>query len=417
MVAGAPKIAFHPVLRAAAFAALLGAALPAGAAQVMVTSARPSAKPVAKDAQPVAPAKATPSVTLLPEVFAGWVRSGPAQTLTKAQAADPANTDALTEYGFTGGATATYARGSEKLTVHALRFGDATGAYGAYSFYRHSGWPNAEIGAGAASDHERILFWQGNTFVDATISHVSATTAADLRELAADLLHSSASESLAPTVVGDLPNVPGDGPLQGQTTHYAVGPTGYADAAYDGPGNAGASAVLPPALVGFDHSAEVVTASYALRSGPATLTLINYPTPQIAQAAEQAISAYVKTGNSAQHPWTQALVSSTPGSVLVKRSGPLVAVVCGDAVPDDTQRLIGLVHYDADVSRLPGGGPTEVQKTAQLLVGILLLVGVMFVAALSAALFLGGGRALIRMAQGKPASTIFDEEFTRLDLH
>ncbi len=431
MLAGTHKIALRTALHSAAFALALGTAC---SGQVMVTAAKPAktpAKPVAAQPTSTQPAVGRSAAALLPEDFAGWVRSGAAQTLAQAPAADPANAAALTEYGFHDGAAATYVRGSEKLTLHALRFADATGAYGAYTFYRHSGWPKLEIGAGAASDNDRILFWQGNTFVDATVSHVSAMTASDLRELAADLRRSSSVESLAPTVVADLPNVPGDGPLQGQTTHYALGPVGYT----------GSGGVLPPALVGFDRSAEVVTANYALRSGPATLTLINYPTPQIAQSAEQALSAYVKAGSAAQPTdapastrsastrsastrpastglaWTAALANSTPGSVLVKRSGPLVAVVSGDAVPDDAQRLIGLVHYDADVSRLPGGGPTEVQKTAQLLLGILLLVGVLFLAALSVALFLGGGRALIRLAQGKPASTIFDEEFTRLDLH
>ena len=359
------------------FALLLPARPALAAVQVSVTTAAPGHSPVAAAPAAKSQSAAKPAQPLLPDVFAGWLRQGSAQPFA-APAADAA---ALKEYGFTDGLSASYHRGSETLTLAALRFSDATGAFGAYTYYRHSGWPGEQIGSGAASDHGHILFWQGNLFVDAHLSQVSATSAADLRELASDLPQTS--NSLAPTVVLDLPNVPVDGPLQGQTMHYALGPAGYTDGA------------LPPSLVGFDRSAEVVTASYRLRSGPATLTLINYPTPQIAMAAEQQIAAYIQAGNSPQHPWTPALVNSTPGSVLVKRSGPLVAVVSGDAVPDDARRLIGLVHYEANVSRLPGGGPTEVQKTAQLLMGILLLVAVLFVAAFSAAVFLGGGRRLL----------------------
>ena len=378
-------------------------AIPA-ASQGIVTAA----KPALPTAAPSSTAKTAASVPFLPENFAGWRRSGAILPITSAPQADAANAAALTEYGFTDGATATYRRGGETMTVRALRFGDATGAYGAYTFYRHSGWPREEIGTGAASDHTRILFWQGETFVDTTVSHVSAMTAADLRELATNLPQPATDKSLAPPVVADLPNVPGDGPLDPQTTHYALGPVGYA----------GSGGVLPPALVGFDRGAEVVTANYALRSGPATLTLINYPTPQMAAAVEQQIAAYLKSGNTPTSPWTAPLANSTPGSVEVKRSGPLVAVVCGDAVPDDAHRLLGLVHYEADVSKLPGGdAPTEIQKTAKLLLGIVLLVTVMFAAALILALLLGGGRAMLRLAQGKPASTVFDEEFTRLDLH
>ena len=47
--------------------------------------------------------------------------------------------------------------------------------------------------------------------------------------------------------------------------------------------------MLPADLVGFDRGAETVTANYALRSGPATLTLIDYPTPQMAEAQETKI--------------------------------------------------------------------------------------------------------------------------------
>ncbi len=397
---------------AAGTAVLLAGTLAGGicaqAAQVTMTASRPGGKAAALAGTQSAKVSSNAPTPLLPEDFAGWRRVGAATALVTSAQADAGNAAALGEYGFADGVTANYARGTEKLTVRALRFADATGAYGAYTFYRHSGWPREEIGTGAASDHERILFWQGGVFVDATVSHVSAMTAADLRELARDLPRPQTDKSLAPPVVGDLPNLPGDGPLDPQTTHYALGPTGYA----------GSGGVLPPGLVGFDRGAEAVTANYSLRSGPETLTLINYPTPQMAAVAMQAVAAYVKAGNSAQHPWTAALANSTPGSVQVKRSGPLVAVVCGDAIPDDARRLLGLVHYEADVSTLPGGdAPTEVQKTAKLLLGILLLVAVMFVAALSVALFLGGGRALLRLAQGKPASTIFDEEFTRLDLH
>jgi hypothetical protein len=376
-------------------------------AQVMVTAAKPSTTAIV--AAPTKTASTAPArEPLLPRDFAGWRIKAAATPITRAQQADPANAAALAEYGFTDGATAAYTRGNETMTLRALRFGDATGAYGAYTFYRHSGWPKEDIGSGAASDHQRILFWQGETFVDVTVSHVSAMTAADLRELAADLPRPATDKSLAPPVVADLPNVAGDGPLDPQTTHYALGPLGYA----------GSGGVLPPTLVGFDRGAEAVTANYALRSGPATLTLINYPTPQMAAAFERQISAFLQAGNTPAHPWNTLLANSTPGSVQVKRSGPLVAVVCGDAIPDDARLLLGLVHYDANISRLPGGdGPTEVQKTAKLLLGIVLLVAVMFAAALLLALLLGGGRALVRLAMGKPASSIYDEEFTRLDLN
>jgi hypothetical protein len=200
--------------------------------------------------------------------------------------------------------------------------------------------------------------------------------------------------------------------MDGQTTHYALGLLGYA-----GPHDLkDPIAVLPPSLVGFDRGAETATATYKLRSGPAVLTVINYPTPQMAATQEKEIAAYLKAGNSPQHPFTKPLQDSNPASIEVRRSGPLVVVVSGDAIQEEAHKLIESVHYEADTSAIPGQAGNEVQKTAKMLLAIVSLVVVMFLAALLLAIFLGGGRALYRWMRGKPISSVFDEEFTKLDL-
>ena len=78
---------------------------------------------------------------LLPDAFAGWVAEDVPTKVTDAASADPGNIAALKEYDFTDAALAVYKRSGETLSLHALRFRDASGAYGAYSFYRQSGWP------------------------------------------------------------------------------------------------------------------------------------------------------------------------------------------------------------------------------------------------------------------------------------
>jgi hypothetical protein len=194
--------------------------------------------------------------------------------------------------------------------------------------------------------------------------------------------------------------------MDGQTTHYAVGPTGYA----------GAGGVLPPELVGFDSGAEAVTANYTLRSGPATLTIIDYPTPQMAAAQETKIRAYVKAGSQAQPPWPKPLADSDLASLEVRRSGPLVALVSGDAIPDESHKLLATVHFESDLTSMPRQSESEVAMTGKFLLGITVLVLTGMGAAILLGFFLGGGRALYRIARGKPISSVYEEEFICLNL-
>ena len=91
----------------------------------------------------------------------------------------------LKEYGFTGSETATYTRDDgRKLTIKAAQFNDATGAYGAFTFYREPAMRTERIGTKAASANDRILFFRSNVLVDANFDRLTGMSAAELRELA-----------------------------------------------------------------------------------------------------------------------------------------------------------------------------------------------------------------------------------------
>ena len=371
-------------------------------------SARVPTLALPPDQRPAPPAS-TAAQPLLPQSFAGWEAPDGSKPFTDPAQADQANAAALKEYGFSDGLANTYTRDGEKLTIKALRFVDGSGAYGAYSYYRQSNWPKEEVGTGGASFHNRVMFWVGNIVIDAQFPHISAMSGSELRELAATLPVPAGNKALAPPILSNLPHTDPSMRPDGQSTHYALGPASYT----------GSGGVLPANLVGFDHGAETATATYKLRSGPATLTVINYPTPQMAASEEKAISAYIKSGvppGGTQDHLSKALQESNPASIEVRRSGPLVAIVSGDAITDEAHKLVTSVHYQADTANLPGTGSNEAQKTAQLIIGIITLVVVMFCAALGVALFLGGGRAAYRFARGKPLSSMHDAEFTSLDL-
>src|ERR1035437_4379469 len=351
---------------------------------------------------------------LLPESFAGWVAADPLKKVSDAAQADPANAAALKEYEFTDAALADYKRGGETLSLRALRFHDASGAYGAYTFYRQNGWPKEEIGTGATSNHNRVLFWVGNTVVDANFSHVGPMSGAELRELAGQIPVPEGTRALAPPILANLPkaSLP-QAKLDGQSTHYAVGPAGYS----------GAGGVLPPELLGFDRGAEAVTANYTLRSGVATLTIIDYLTPQMAAAQETRIRDYInagkqagkqagkpKAGDQVQPAWPKALQDSDQVSLEVRRSGPLVALVSGDAIPEESHKLLATVHYESELMSIPQPTESEVSKTGRLLMGIAFLVIIGASAAILLGFFLGGFRALYRLARGKPVSSVYDAE-------
>jgi hypothetical protein len=355
--------------------------------------------PMMVTAGPPAPQKPK---TLLPDEFSGWVAAAPPKPVGDLAQLDSANAAALKEYDCIGGLTASYTRGDETLNVKALIFSDVSGTYGAYSFYRQNGWPKADIGTGATSDKNRVLFWKGNTVVDATFSHIGPMSAAELRELAEDLPTPQGNRSLAPPILAVLPQ----GSLDKQTTHYAQGPAGYA----------GSGGVLPPQLLGFDRDAETVTANYSLRSGPATLTLIDYPTPQMAEAQEKLIRDYIKAGSKAQPSFPQPLQDSDQASLEDSRSGPIVVLVSGDAIPDESHKLLATVHYSPELVRIPQPGESEISKTSQFLMGVAMLVIIGCSAAVLLGFFLGGGRALYRVARGKPVSTMYEAEFIRLHL-
>jgi len=388
----------HRVINLAGFILLTASAalMPAQTTQLTAAEKQQAATVIV----PPAPVK------LLPDALDGWVITGPLKTITSPAVADPASAAALTEYGLVSEQTANYTREGETLTIHALSFGDLTGAYGTYTYYRQNGWPKEDIGSGATSNHNRVLFWKGSTVVDATFSKITPESAGEMREIAAKLPMPVGNKAEAPPILAFLPKTSPQVSLDPQTTHYAIGPAGYA----------GSGGVLPPGIIGFDRDAETVTANFSLTSGPATLTIIEYPTPQIATAKAAEIGAYIKAGASAKPAWPKPLLDSDQASLEVRKSGELVILVSGDAIPDESHKLIESVHYEANLVSVPQPMDTEVAKTGQLLLGIATIVIIGSTAAILLGLFLGGGRALWRLSRGKPISSVYDEEFTHLDL-
>jgi len=65
-----------------------------------------------------------------------------------------------------------------------MRFADATGAYGAFTFYRKAGMNAVATGSGGARNAHEVLFWSGTTVVDVTFSSPQGPSIASLNALA-----------------------------------------------------------------------------------------------------------------------------------------------------------------------------------------------------------------------------------------
>ena len=316
---------------------------------------------------------------LLPQQFGGWQMQGSAQSSTDPVTADPTNAAVLKEYRFSDWASTTYTREDGRtLKIRAARFADASGAFGAYTFYRQPEMTKEQIGDQGASLGQRVLFYRGHVLVDAQFSKESAMSGAELRELAGALPRPGGNSANLPTFIEFMPHRG----YVANTQKYAMGPAALA-------------ALAPPVsadLVDFSASSEVTLARYNTSSGEATLMLISYPTPQLAAEHLRRIEA-------AHHmAEQQAGVSSveSAGPFLDKRTGPIIAIASGPVSDSDAKSLLGMVNYEASVTwNTPSDNP-QARDLYMLILNIVVLCAILAGLAIVAGVAFGGIRILMK---------------------
>ena len=296
--------------------------------------------------------------------------------------------DGLVRYG-----SALYTRaGGEAVPAYAMEFTDATGAYSAYTLLR-TGMKSSHISEGDArsgkahetsTDGTGTLVWAGT----AVLRLGARVNGAELSALISALPKVGGRAGLAPL----LPTLePGNGREKG-SERYAIGPLSYQ----------AEGGVLPADLLGWGKSAEVLTGKY----GPGSVTLMLYPTPQIAGDRGRAVEAYLNQAGPAQF-----------GTVKMRRLGPLVGMTTGGLQAAHAKDLLDSLRLNQEVSfdkPMPLEFHAEMQKTYSLMQSIALFCGLGLVACVLLAFFLGGARAGIRILQGKPAAT--EPEFLTINL-
>src|SRR5882672_3930521 len=326
-----------------------------------------------------AAAEAPATSPVLPAQFARWQMKESATKSIDPSIADETNAAVLREYGFQRLEKATYTRDdSRKLAIKAAVFADASGAYGAFTYYKTPIMLDEKIGGQASSMNNRVVFYQGNILVDAIFDKVTVMSAAELRELAGTL----------PTPAGNAGNLP---PLptylpkhvDGRNAKYILSPV-----ALDRVGSP-----LPTSQVDFNAGAEVVIARYQAKIGGATLMMIEYPTPQLAAEKLRAIDA--------THQATPQQPAGGPSIVDIapffdKRTGPIIVIAAGPLSISEANAMLGSVSYEADVTWNQNTYVSKKNNVANLLYNVIVLCGVVGGLSLVAGLAFGGFRILMK---------------------
>ena len=288
------------------------------------------------------------------------------------------NAALLKEYGLTDFESGTYTRDDgRKVALKAIRFADASGAYGAFTYYKMPQMLTESVPDQGASLNERVLFYRGNILVDAVFDKLSAMSAAELRDLSGGL-------PLPTGNTRNLPILPQYLPKSGyvkNTAKYILGPVGPGKdqrAAFSAPGglqrqHRSGAGQLPDC--GRDRHADAHRVSDAAAGGG---TLCDRSMRPISPRRKREIRA------------------ANAGPIFSKRTGPIVAIATGAISPGEARSLLSGVNYEADVNWTENTYQGKKNNLGNLLINVFLLCGILIVFAGVAGVAFGGIRIFLQ---------------------
>jgi hypothetical protein len=266
------------------------------------------------------------------------------------------------ELGLKASEASVYTSGKSKFRAAVWQLQDTTAGLAAFEWQRPADARPSSLGKYAAETKDRLVILHGN-FLFSFEGYKPAKAEWD-------------------TLAGALQNVDGTSfpvlatylPATGRVANserYVLGPLALARFAPQ----------IPPSVAGFRMGAEAQIGVFHSPEGDLSLAVFSYPTPQIAM---DRVLEFQKL----------------PGA-LVKRSGPLVAVTVAPSNPDFAERVLGEVHYQAEITR-GEYVPTRRDNIGELILNVFVLIGLLLAFAVVSGLAVGGVRAFLR--RGKPGS-------------
>ena len=292
---------------------------------------------------------------ILPEAIGDYTRTATSQPTQ-------ADRTIWDEYGLKASETATYEKGKSTFSATVWQMQDTTGALAAYDWVRPAGAKPSSVAKLAVETDDGVVLAHGN-YVLSFAGHKPAKE--ELDALLGTLKNVDATS--LPVLASYLPATA----LVPNSERYVLGPAGLAKFA---PG-------IPPSVAGFRVGAEAQIGVFRSPKGDETLAIFNYPTPQIAM---QRTAEFEKL----------------PGA-LVKRSGPLVAVILAPPDPDFAEHVLGEIRYQAEITR-DEYVPTRRDNIGNLVINAFVLIGILLGFCLVSGLALGGFRAIVRHTRKGP---------------
>jgi hypothetical protein len=313
---------------------------------------------------------------ILPRSFAGWTQTNEqpfGASGVPSSANSPAEaSSAAAEYGFAGGERATYTQGTQSIDVTLYKMKDPSGAYGEYSYLRVPGMERADFTEHSAITPDRALVLTSNLVVDIEGKDLTAH-AADLKVLV-NAVAQHTQDGLLPTLWQDLPR---KDVVEG-TDRYVLGPQTLNQLF---PGGLGDS-------VAFSKGAEAEIARYRLGGHDATLLIVDFPTPQMAEH----MLADIKT----KYDVNGSQPSSNSQPLFAVRSLTLLAIVAGVPSQTEADALLAQVQSGAELTWDEPTFRFKEPSIEMMIVGAIQGTGVICLFALIAGLAFGGLRLVVK---------------------
>ena len=263
--------------------------------------------------------------------------------------------ESLGRDGLKDAETSPYSDGVQKYSISAWRFGDATGAMAAFEDLRPPEARKAGLMGLAVETPTDIYVAAGNyLFVfkgykikPEELSHVVATVP-------------NYEYSPLPSLPKYLPSG-----TNLNSERYILGPASLARYA----------PAIPPSTAAFHFNSEAQVARYGTQGKETTLVIFSYPSMEMARD---------------RLPHFQQI-----SGAVSKRTGPIVATVLNAPNPDDAERLLSQVKYEAAVT-LPEHVQNQNLNAGTLFLNVIVLCLVLVALCIVAGIVVGGLRIMLR---------------------